>query len=231
MFDKILKTLMLLTVAALPQACSSSLSESHARTGHISAQVSMQHTLTVPASASIDIAALDEAELADAPEQEETDSPQPYAAIEKTEAFAVEAPMALSVTEEESEEVADDSEETVIDVSAVQQPVKVEEISVSVSTEAPKNAEIDVAFSAEVSEVELDRTRGAFLPEVFNVGQLKAISEGNSVEGGITGTNLIDSNAFSNSGGLVSVIQNSGNNVIIQSNTIVNLNFDTPVIP
>lgn len=42
----------------------------------------------------------------------------------------------------------------------------------------------------------------------------------------ITGTNVISSDALSNASGIPTVIQNSGNNVIIQNATIVNLRMN-----
>jgi hypothetical protein len=46
------------------------------------------------------------------------------------------------------------------------------------------------------------------------------------VIGGITGNNIIGNGSISNTSGLVNVIQNSGNNVVIQSSTTVNMTFN-----
>ena len=43
-----------------------------------------------------------------------------------------------------------------------------------------------------------------------------------------TGSNTISESAFSNSNGIPIVIQNSGNNVLIQNSTILNLNLTNP---
>ena len=83
----------------------------------------------------------------------------------------------------------------------------------------------DAEFASSVSDEELDENRGAFNPSVLNLSQLDAVSQGNTVNGGITGNNQIDTNAFSDTSGLVNVIQNSGNNNLIQSSTVVNINF------
>lgn len=83
----------------------------------------------------------------------------------------------------------------------------------------------DAEFASSVSDEELDENRGAFNPSVLNLSQLDAVSQGNTVNGGVTGNNLIDTNAFSETSGLVNVIQNSGNNNLIQSSTVVNINF------
>lgn len=80
--------------------------------------------------------------------------------------------------------------------------------------------------SSPVSDLRLDESRGTsgFNAEVLGVSILEASSSNNSLSGNITtGHNFISDNAFGNSQGVVSLIQNSGNNVIIQSSTIVNL--------
>jgi hypothetical protein len=41
----------------------------------------------------------------------------------------------------------------------------------------------------------------------------------------VSGGNVIQSGAFANASGLPTVIQNSGNNVLIQNSTIVNVQF------
>jgi parallel beta-helix repeat protein len=43
-----------------------------------------------------------------------------------------------------------------------------------------------------------------------------------------TGSNSISENSFSNSSGIPIVIQNSGNNVLIQNSTILNLQLASP---
>lgn len=58
---------------------------------------------------------------------------------------------------------------------------------------------------------------------VFNDQQLKGMVANNSASNIATGTNIISEGAFSNSVGLPTVIQNSGNNVLIQNATIVNV--------
>jgi hypothetical protein len=58
---------------------------------------------------------------------------------------------------------------------------------------------------------------------VFNDQQLKGMVANNSASNLTTGTNVISEGAFSNSAGMSTVIQNSGNNVLIQNATIVNV--------
>ena len=58
---------------------------------------------------------------------------------------------------------------------------------------------------------------------VFNDMQLKGVVANNSASNLTTGSNAISDGAFAGSAGLSTVIQNSGNNVLIQNATIVNL--------
>jgi hypothetical protein len=49
-------------------------------------------------------------------------------------------------------------------------------------------------------------------------------NQGNSVAGSVTGSNLIGNTAFNGANGMFDIIQNTGNNVLIQKATIVNIN-------
>jgi hypothetical protein len=76
-----------------------------------------------------------------------------------------------------------------------------------------------------VSLNELDNARGQ--GGVVNVtqltnAQLNANLTDNAAVGNVTGNNVID-DSFSRSTGLFSIIQNTGNNVIIQDSVIVNV--------
>jgi hypothetical protein len=55
---------------------------------------------------------------------------------------------------------------------------------------------------------------------------LDAISIGNSVRDSVTGGNYISGSAFNGANGMFDTIQNSGNNVLIQKATIVNINIE-----
>jgi len=46
--------------------------------------------------------------------------------------------------------------------------------------------------------------------------------------GNTNGDNLINGDAFSNSSGFLSTVQNTGNNVLIQNSTIINVSVETP---
>ena len=58
---------------------------------------------------------------------------------------------------------------------------------------------------------------------VANDAQLKGTVTDNHASNLSTGMNVIGDGAFNGSSGLSTVIQNSGNNVLIQSSTVVNL--------
>jgi hypothetical protein len=58
---------------------------------------------------------------------------------------------------------------------------------------------------------------------VFNDSQLKGVVADNQASNLTTGMNVISEGAFAGSSGLSTVIQNTGNNVLIQNATIVNV--------
>lgn len=64
-------------------------------------------------------------------------------------------------------------------------------------------------------------TMGEVNVQISDVNQ-KAVLKDNVVESSITGSNTVSNGAFAGASGLATVIQNSGNNVIIQDATIVN---------
>lgn len=72
---------------------------------------------------------------------------------------------------------------------------------------------------------ELDAQRGGTDtgPVTINANFLNAKLNNNAAIDNVTGNNTINGNAFAGASGLPIVIQNSGNNVIIQSGTVLNL--------
>ena len=50
----------------------------------------------------------------------------------------------------------------------------------------------------------------------------------NVAVGNTNGDNLINGDAFNNANGFLSTVQNTGNNVLIQNSTIINVSVDTP---
>jgi len=74
----------------------------------------------------------------------------------------------------------------------------------------------------------VDSTRLATLSggtEVSEKMTLNGTVSNNSADHVVTGANAISSNSFSGAAGLPMVIQNTGNNVLIQNATIVNVQF------
>ncbi|GEM79716.1 carbon storage regulator [Vibrio superstes] len=83
----------------------------------------------------------------------------------------------------------------------------------------------NVAVANEVMEqsrgkqsVELDFTSLA--------SDVDGVSVGNTASNTVSGNNILSSGALSNSSGISSVIQNTGNNVLIQNSTVVNLSIE-----
>lgn len=72
---------------------------------------------------------------------------------------------------------------------------------------------------------DLDNARGREGVDmaVVNNMNVRATLSGNQANNNVTGYNIIDHGAFAQASGINSVIQNTGNNVIIQDSTIVNV--------
>lgn len=85
---------------------------------------------------------------------------------------------------------------------------------------------------AAVSEGELDTHRGREGLDIDElVMQLNDVRADASVANNVlnsqtTGGNLVEAGAFSNAAGLVFNVQNSGNHVIIQNTTLINVNLE-----
>ena len=76
-----------------------------------------------------------------------------------------------------------------------------------------------------VAPTQLDAQRGGMNtgPVTVNTNMLNAKVFDNSAIGNVTGHNTITEGAFAGASGLPTVIQNSGNNVLIQNGTVLNL--------
>ena len=85
----------------------------------------------------------------------------------------------------------------------------------------------EVAYlpSTTISESELagENGMGAAPVNQLAVTEEYASLDGNQLTAGTNGSNLIDGNSFSGISGIATVIQNSGNQVIIQGSTAVNV--------
>lgn len=88
-----------------------------------------------------------------------------------------------------------------------------------------ENSGIDSALL--VSEKELSNERGRYKPAVAQVStqDVEAVLDNNTTLNTSNGDNTVANQAFTNAQGHLSVIQNSGNNVIIQDTTIYNITF------
>ena len=88
------------------------------------------------------------------------------------------------------------------------------------------NAEIFAAFDT-VAVADLDKERGMHTPDLEDLeGALQAVLDGNTVDigDGVIQTNTIDA-SFNGASGIATVIQNVGSNVIIQTATMVTVNY------
>ena len=77
-----------------------------------------------------------------------------------------------------------------------------------------------------VSTGTLGRSSGG--TSVSNIQNLDGVVTGNSATQVDTGSNSVSSSAFSGSTGVSTIVQNTGNNVLIQSGVIVNVQFKQP---
>ncbi len=104
----------------------------------------------------------------------------------------------------------------------------------NISTSEQDHSQSDDALFASnsaLSNEDLGEMRGAFTQftaESLGVAVLEANSVNNITNGGVTGNNVATDGALAGAQGVVSFVQNSGNNTIIQSATVVNLYFDDP---
>ncbi|MDE3060598.1 MAG: carbon storage regulator [Pseudomonadota bacterium] len=87
-------------------------------------------------------------------------------------------------------------------------------------------ADQEIAFAHPMGDEELAQYRGAGLAMNYNLSSLNAALNNTSAVNTVSGGNVLQSGALTQVSGITSVIQNSGNNVIIQSNTIVNLTMN-----
>lgn len=79
-----------------------------------------------------------------------------------------------------------------------------------------------LATAKPVEDVSLSELRGmSGIVDITSTAQLEAVLAQNSVANSITGNNVIDNHSFRDASGVFSVIQNTGNNVIIQDATII----------
>ena len=85
---------------------------------------------------------------------------------------------------------------------------------------------VDIAIIdvAPVLLEDLDQIRGlGGVVDVTNNANLGAVLTNNDANDSVTGYNIIDQGSFNDANGVFSIIQNTGNNVIIQDSTIITI--------
>lgn len=84
--------------------------------------------------------------------------------------------------------------------------------------------DITIIDVAPVLLEELDQIRGlGGVVDVTSNANLGAVLSNNGVSNSVTGYNTIDQGSFNDASGVFSIIQNTGNNVIIQDSTIITI--------
>lgn len=93
----------------------------------------------------------------------------------------------------------------------------------AVSTPAMSHPEINTdPLGSPVQLEELDTVRGlGGVVDITSAAHLEAILADNDASNSVTGSNSIDGGSFTDATGVFSIIQNTGNNVIIQDSTII----------
>jgi hypothetical protein len=79
-----------------------------------------------------------------------------------------------------------------------------------------------------VSATTLAEQRGGDETNVINTIRINGSVTDNTAQDVVTGANNIQDGSFASSSGIMSVVQNTGANVLIQSATIVNVQFAEP---
>lgn len=78
------------------------------------------------------------------------------------------------------------------------------------------------SLGAPVSAQALAANRGGHIYQIGSA-QLSAQLQDNQASNNVTGSNVVSQHAFSGSSGIPTLVQNSGNNVVIQNATVVNV--------
>ncbi len=85
---------------------------------------------------------------------------------------------------------------------------------------ATAQANIDEILPVLLEDLEQERGMGGVV-DVTNNSHLEAVLTNNYNSNSVTGNNTIDGGSFNEAAGVFSIIQNTGNNVIIQDSTII----------
>jgi hypothetical protein len=85
--------------------------------------------------------------------------------------------------------------------------------------------ELDATALASSDLAGLSGSRGIDVLQLYNAGEQISSFTNNTIRSGATGLNIVSDDAFSNAVGFTTIIQNSGNGVVIQDSTMINLYF------
>lgn len=92
----------------------------------------------------------------------------------------------------------------------------------STVTLAAGTGSTDESFGTAVPDADLANNRGGYTVQT-STNNLTATLNENQALSNVTGSNTVSSSAFAGASGFATVVQNSGNNVIIQNSTILNV--------
>jgi hypothetical protein len=111
--------------------------------------------------------------------------------------------------------------EPVVGQDAAAQPARQDAVAAAAAPAAGSGFSVDFGPAADLGK--LAQARGG--ADTKNDVKLDGVVTGNSATNVNTGGNMIDSGSFANMSGIPVVIQNSGANVLIQSSTVINVQF------
>jgi hypothetical protein len=89
--------------------------------------------------------------------------------------------------------------------------------------EPPASGRNEMPGSTVMTDEQLDQQRGR--QTVFNTNDVDGQLYNNEAVSNVTGSNFVTDGSFAGMSGFSTVIQNSGNNVLIQNATVLNLQF------
>jgi len=112
---------------------------------------------------------------------------------------------------------------TVVLALALALPVSAEEPEAEVVSEVS-----EPALGAPVASDTLAEQSGGDETQILNIIEIDGDVTDNTATNVVTGANNIQNGSFDNASGVFSVVQNTGANVLIQSATIVNVQFAEP---
>ncbi len=106
-------------------------------------------------------------------------------------------------------------------------------IDPTVSTESEATLDLDALDNVDtLSDEELNSHRAREKLEVDQITLNDQTQDGDVTDnvaiGNTNGDNLINGDAFSDASGFLSTVQNTGNNVLIQNSTIINVSVEAP---